>query len=91
MFPSRGRDGAPEGGVQPGGQHQADSKRKFLIGCRDKGQQDKFSRCQSLPGGVGIQCRIPVPTLEVFFLDPLPSLSGRALRQAQTDLTANGR
>ena len=52
---------------------------KFLIGCHSEGQQGKLSRCQSLPGGVGIQCRIPVPTVEAV-IRPIP-LGEWALKQ----------
>ena len=61
---------------------------KFLIGCHSEGQQGKLSRCQSLPGGVGIQCRIPVPTVEGV-IGPIP-LGEWALKQIKTDLLADG-
>ena len=47
-----------------------------------------MSRCQSLPGGVGIQCRIPVPTVEAV-IGPIP-LGEWALKQIKTDLLADG-
>ena len=61
---------------------------KFLIGCHSEGQQGKLSRCQSLPGGVGIQCRIPVPTVEGV-IGPIP-LGEWALKQIKADLLADG-
>ena len=42
-------------------------------------QNGELSRCQSLPGGVGIQCRIPVPTVEGV-IGPIP-LGEWALKQ----------
>ncbi len=64
------------------------SGKKFLIGCKDEGQQGKLSRCQSLPGDVGIRCRIPVPTVEGV-LGPIP-LGDWALKQVKVDLMAGG-
>ena len=61
---------------------------KFLIGCHSEGQQGKLSRCQSLPGGVDIQCRIPVPTVEGV-IGPIP-LGEWALKQIKADLLADG-
>ena len=61
---------------------------KFLIGCHSEGQQGKLSRCQSLPGAVGIQYRIPVPTVEGV-IGPIP-LGEWALKQIKTDLLADG-
>ena len=61
---------------------------KFLIGCHSEGQQGKLSRCQSLPGAVGIQCRIPVPTVEGV-IGPIP-LGEWALKQIKTDLLGDG-
>ena len=61
---------------------------KFLIGCHSEGQQGKLSRCQSLLGGVGIQCRIPVPTVEGV-IGPIP-LGEWALKQIKADLLADG-
>ena len=61
---------------------------KFLIGCHSEGQQGKLSRCQSLPGGVGIQCRIPVPTVEGV-IGPIPP-GEWALKQIKADLLAGG-
>ena len=43
-----------------------------------------MSRCQSLPGGAGIQCRIPVPTVEGV-VGPIP-LGEWALKQIKADL-----
>ena len=61
---------------------------KFLIGCHSEGQQGKLSRCQSLPGGVDIQCRIPVPTVEGV-IGPIP-LGEWALKQIKADLLVAG-
>ena len=61
---------------------------KFFIGCHSEGQQGKLSLCQSLPGGVGIQCRIPVPTVEGV-VGPIP-LGEWALKQIKADLLADG-
>ena len=47
-----------------------------------------MSRCQSLPGGAGIQCRIPVPNVEGV-VGPIP-LGEWPFKQIKADLLADG-
>ena len=74
--------------MRPGAERKADSKRQIFNRLSQRGPAGQVVTVPESAGGVGIQCRIPVSTVEGV-IGPIPP-GEWALKQIKTDLLADG-